>query len=238
MFVNDSCVTTVVVNSYATCIFNITAITNEVADQTCLACITVLPDCAIRKIEQHFATSTVTIPVTAFTSNVSINRTTGIASPMRTIFNPKVYRTKLTRSYTITIVISVFTMPVGIFTAETYTNLTFSAHATISNEVTSNGSFTVICTNDITIFIFRNIDIYNTIILTYKFTIRTNCCPSTILSFNVTATNFDAGCNCTYSFICAIIFICNYIYHAVDDDFGFNTICTIHSLDDSTIIYI
>ena len=238
VFINDSCVATVVINSNATCIFNVTAIANEVANKASFACFTIFPDSTIGKAKKHFAASAVTIPVAAFAIDVYIHRTTGIASPMCTVFNPKVYRAKLARSYTITIVISVFAMPVGIFTSKTYTDLAFSTHTAISNEIASNGSFTVTCTNDITIFIFRNIDIYNAIVLAYKFTIRTNCCPSTIFSFNVTATNFNAGCNCADSFICTIIFICYYIYHTIDDDFRFNTICTIHSLDDSTIIYI
>ena len=236
VLVNNSCVTTVVVNGYATCIFNVATIANEITNRTCFACIAIFPNCTIRKIEQHFATSAITIPVTAFASNVNINRTAGITSPMCTIFNPKVYRTKLTRSYTITIVISVFAMPVRIFTAETYTDLAFSAHATISNEVTSNGSFTIACTDDVTIFIFSNIDIYDTVVLTCKFTIRTNCCPSTIYCFDVTATNFNARCYCTNSFISTIFCISYNIHHTIDDNFRFNTVSTIHSFDGCTII--
>ena len=236
VFINNSSVATVIVNGYATCIFNVATIANEITNQTCFACIAILPNCTIRKIEQHFATSAIAIPVTAFASNVNINRTAGITSPMCTVFNPKVYRTKLTRSYTITNIISIFAMPEGFFAAETYTDLTFRTHATISNEVTSNSGFAVTSTCDIASFIFGYIDIDNTIVLTCKFTIRTNCCPSTIYCFDVTATNFNARCYCTNSFISTIFCISYNINHTIDDNFRFNTASTIHSFDGCTII--
>ena len=236
VLVNNSCITTVVVNGYTTCIFNVATIANEITNKTCFTCVTILPDSTVRKAKKHFIVSTIPIPVTAFTSNVSIDRTAGIASPMCTIFNPKIYRTKLTRSYTITNIISVFAMPVGFFPFEANTNLSFGTHTTISYEVTSNSGFAVTSTGDIASFIFGYIDIDNTIVLTCKFTICTNCRPSTISRFDVTATNFNARCYCTNSFISTIFCISYNIHHTIDDNFRFNTVSTIHSFDGCTII--
>ena len=238
MFVNNGCVTTVVVNGYATCIFNITAIANKVANETCFACVAIFPNCTISQAQKHFAIGAVTIPITAFAIDVYIYRTTGIAFPMRTVFNPKVYRTKLTRSYTITIIIGILAVPVRIFTSETYTDLAFSTHTAISYEITSDSSFSITCTSNITIFIFSNIHIYDAGIVRSKFTISTNSCPRTVFSFNITATDFNSRRYRADCFVGTFVFISNNINHAIDDDFRFNARCTVHCFDYCTIICI
>ena len=238
MFVKNCCVTTIVVNGYTTCIFNVTAIANKVANETCFACVAIFPNCTISQAQKHFAIGAVTIPITAFAIDVYIYRTTGIAFPMRTVFNPKVYRTKLTRSYTITIIIGILAVPVRIFTSETYTDLAFSTHTAISYEITSDSSFSITCTSNITIFIFSNIHIYDAGIVRSKFTISTNSCPRTVFSFNITATDFNSRRYRADCFVGTFVFISNNINHAIDDDFRFNARCTVHCFDYCTIICI
>ena len=154
---------------------------------------------------------------------------------MRTVFNPKVYRTKLTRSYAIAIIISILAMPIGVFTSKTYADLAFSTHTSVSYKITSDSSFSIACTSNITVFIFSNVHIYDARIIRSEFAISTNSSPCTVFSFNVTATDFDSRCYCTDCFVSTFIFISNNINHAIDDDFRFNARCTVHCFDYCTI---
>ena len=151
--------------------------------------------------------------------HIQIGRIASITLPFCSITHPQVEAAKVTRCYAPARACIVITIPVGIFSIQTYINGTQSTHTAYGREVADNLSYIVACSCScriISVFSFSYIHINNATIFGSKFTISTNCnlvtttkvgIASTIILHDDFATaNFNSGSYRRQAFAHALTF--------------------------------
>ena len=131
---------------------------------------------------------------------INLSHAFSITSPVSTIikvyFNICIYKV----CNTIASVLSIVALPIRIRTIQTNVYNASTIHTTISKGRTKNCSFIITSTNNISISIFYNIDIYGTKLFASKLASSINCSTRNTSGINIATTNFYQTRVCTKNF--------------------------------------
>ena len=198
-------------------------------------------------------------PVSIIAGHLHVHTAITKAFPVRSILHLKIHRAQHALRNTIAARIRIVAFPVGVFAIQANVNLPLRSHTAIRDDITDNLGFVIadIKAFDIVGFgpifvrshhLIFHVNVYDTIIRRYEFSISTNCRPSTVDSLNAAATDIDGRSDRADRLICCIPILISFtirqhIHQTIDGNFRLfavlsqGTTIPIHRLDDRCVIF-